>query len=36
MSNYTKATNFATKDGLPTGSTLKRVKGTEIDDEFHH
>jgi hypothetical protein len=34
MSNYTKATNFATKDALPTGSALKIVSGTEIDTEF--
>lgn len=35
MSNYTKATNFATKDTLPTGNSGKIVKGTEIDDEFN-
>jgi len=35
MSNYTKATNFAIKDGLPTGDASKRVRGTEIDDEFN-
>jgi uncharacterized Zn-binding protein involved in type VI secretion len=34
MSNYTKSTNFATKDGLTTGDPLKIIKGTEIDDEF--
>ena len=34
MSNYTKATNFASKDALPTGNALKTVSGTEIDDEF--
>jgi hypothetical protein len=34
MSNYTKATNFATKDTLPTGDANKIVKGTEIDNEF--
>ena len=34
MSNYTKATNFATKDGLTTGDPAKVVKGTEIDAEF--
>ena len=34
MSNYTKATNFATKDSLPTGNALKIVSGTEIDTEF--
>lgn len=35
MSNYTKATNFASKDTLPTGNSGKIVKGTEIDDEFN-
>jgi len=34
MSNYTKSTNFATKDALTTGNPLKTVSGTEIDDEF--
>ena len=34
MSNYTKATNFATKDSLPTGNPSKIVKGTEINTEF--
>jgi hypothetical protein len=35
MSNYTKATNFATKDTLPTGDAGKIVKGTEIDNELN-
>lgn len=35
MSNYTKSTNFAVKDSLPTGVASKRVRGTEIDDEFN-
>jgi hypothetical protein len=35
LSNYTKATNFATKDTLPTGDSNKIVKGTEIDNEFN-
>jgi hypothetical protein len=35
MSSYTKATNFATKDTLPTGDANKIVKGTEIDNEFN-
>lgn len=35
MSNYTKLTNFASKDALPTGNPLKIVKGTEIDAEFN-
>lgn len=34
MSNYTKLTAFDTKDGLASGDPLKRVKGTELDDEF--
>lgn len=34
MSNYTKATNFTAKDGLPSGDSGKIVKGTEIDIEF--
>lgn len=34
MSNYTKATDFAAKDSLPSGNAAKVVKGTEIDDEF--
>jgi len=36
MSNYTKSTNFATKDNLPTGDPLKIVKGTEIDTEYNN
>ena len=35
MSNYTKATNFATKDALTTGNPLKTLSGTELDDEFN-
>jgi hypothetical protein len=35
MSNYTKATNFATKDTLPSGNPLKIVRGVEIDAEFN-
>jgi len=34
MSNYTKATNFASKDGLSTGNPAKVIKGTEIDAEY--
>jgi hypothetical protein len=34
MSNYSKLTNFATKDTLVSGNPLKVIKGTEIDDEF--
>lgn len=36
MSNYTKSTNFATKDTLPAGDSNKIVKGTEIDTEFNN
>jgi hypothetical protein len=35
LSNYVKATNFATKDTLPTGDSNKIVKGTEIDNELN-
>jgi hypothetical protein len=35
MSDYTKGTNFAVKDGYTTGDPRKTVKGTEIDDEFN-
>lgn len=34
MSNYSKTTDFAAKDALPTGNPSKIVKGTEINDEF--
>ena len=34
MANYTKLTNFASKDALASGNPLKIIKGTEIDDEF--
>jgi hypothetical protein len=36
MSNYTKSTNFASKDNLSSGNPLKIVKGTEIDTEFNN
>jgi len=36
MSNYTKTTNFATKDSLPSGNSAKIVRGTEIDTEFNN
>lgn len=35
MTDYTKATNFASKDSLSSGNALKIVKGTEIDTEFN-
>jgi len=36
MSDYTKSTNFSTKDNLSSGNPLKIVKGTEIDTEFNN
>lgn len=36
MSDYTKSTDFATKDNLTSGNPLKIVKGTEIDTEFNN
>jgi hypothetical protein len=36
MSNYTKTTNFGTKDSLPSGNAAKIVRGTEIDTEFNN
>jgi hypothetical protein len=35
LSNYTKATNFAIKDGLTTTDPAKVIKGTEIDNEYN-
>lgn len=35
MSDYTKLTNFATKDSLPSGNANKIIRGTEIDAEFN-
>ena len=35
MSDYSKATNFTAKDGLPTGNAGKIVKGAEFDVEFN-
>ncbi len=34
MSDYTKVTDFASKDALAPGNPSKVVKGTEIDAEF--
>lgn len=34
MTDYTKSTNFASKDSLLSGNPLKIVKGAEIDTEF--
>lgn len=36
MSNYTKATDFASKDALLSGNPGKVIKGTEIDTEFNN
>jgi hypothetical protein len=36
LSDYTKSTNFATKDNLSSGNPLKIVKGTEIDTELNN
>lgn len=35
MSNYTKSTDFASKDALLSGDPNKIVRGSEIDDEFN-
>lgn len=35
MSNYTKTTDFAAKDSLPSGNAGKIVKGSEINTEFN-
>lgn len=35
MSNYTKTTNFTSKDSLPSGNTNKIVRGSEFDTEFN-
>jgi hypothetical protein len=34
MASYIKSTDFSVKDDLITGDPDKRIKGTEIDDEF--
>ena len=34
MSDYTKTTDFAAKDSLPSGNAGKIVKGSEINQEF--
>jgi len=36
MADYTKSTNFASKDNLTSGNANKIVKGTEIDTEFNN
>jgi hypothetical protein len=34
MSNYTKTTDFAAKDSLPTGDSAKIIRGSEFETEF--
>jgi hypothetical protein len=34
MSNYTKTTDFASKDSLSSGDPNKIIKGTEFETEF--
>ncbi len=34
MSNYTKTTDFASKDALSSGDPNKIIKGTEFETEF--
>jgi hypothetical protein len=34
MGQYTKLTDFASKDTLPSGDTNKIIRGSEIDTEF--
>ena len=34
MSNYTKTTDFAVKDGLSVADPLKVIKGSEHDTEY--
>lgn len=34
MANYSKTTNFGTKDSLPTGDSQKIIRGAEFDTEF--
>lgn len=36
MADYIKSTNFTVKDSLTTGDAAKRVRGSEIDDEFNN
>jgi len=34
MTDYTKTTDFAAKDSLPSGDTGKIIRGTEFETEF--
>ena len=36
MANYTKTTNFTSKDSLPSGDTNKIIRGSEFDTEFNN
>ena len=36
MANYTKTTDFAAKDTLPSGDSQKIIRGTEFDAEFNN
>ena len=35
MTDYTKSTNFTSKDSLASGNPLKIIKGSEFDTEFN-
>lgn len=36
MSNYTKTTDFAAKDSLPSGDSGKIIRGSEFETEFNN
>lgn len=36
MSDYTKAVNYAVKDGLLSGNPAKKILGTQLDTEFNN
>ena len=36
MTDYTKTTDFAAKDSLPSGDSNKVIRGTEFDTEFNN
>jgi len=36
VSNYTKTTNFTSKDSLPSGDPNKIIRGSEFDTEFNN
>jgi len=35
VANYTKTTNFTSKDSLSSGDTNKIIRGSEFDTEFN-